>query len=198
MSGARLRGVPTAYLALRQPTRGAVLVRVGGARRRQQDALRAELLAHLDAHADAMWKQGPPAHLTAGAIVLDARPSTSVLLTLHRKAGMWLQFGGHFEPGDVSVPGGGHPRGPRGVGIAELDLDARIVELDRHALVGSFGRCREHLDVRYAGGGLRRGRLRGQRGVAGRARGGRSRRCPAESAGEIAPAWWTRRARLLG
>ena len=29
--------------------------------------------------------------------------SSTVLLTLHRKAGAWFQFGGHFEPGDARV-----------------------------------------------------------------------------------------------
>jgi len=117
----------------------------------QQDELRAELLAHLDAHEDAMWKQGPPAHLTTGAIVLN-EALDRVLLTLHRKAGMWLQFGGHFEPEDASILAAATREAREESGLRELDLDARIVELHRHRLVApAFGRCAEHLDVRYAG-----------------------------------------------
>jgi 8-oxo-dGTP pyrophosphatase MutT (NUDIX family) len=40
-----------------------------------------------------------PGHLTASAIVVD--PSrTQVVLILHAKLHMWLQPGGHFEPGE--------------------------------------------------------------------------------------------------
>ena len=43
-------------------------------------------------------------------------------------------------------------------GIDALEPLARPVQLDRHRLVGSFGTCREHLDVRYAAVAPRRGR----------------------------------------
>jgi hypothetical protein len=37
-------------------------------------------------------------------------------------------------------------------GLYDLHLDPRIVELHRHRLIApAFGRCAEHLDVRYAG-----------------------------------------------
>ena len=69
---------------------------------RHQEALRVEYLAFLDEHADAVWKAGPPEHLTASCLVLD-EPLERVLLTHHRRARMWFQFGGHLEPGDRSV-----------------------------------------------------------------------------------------------
>jgi 8-oxo-dGTP pyrophosphatase MutT (NUDIX family) len=142
-------GVPTAYLALRDDARA--LLSGWAAPDAQQDALRAELLGHLDEHADAMWKQGPPAHLTASALVLS--PSLDkVLLTLHAKAGLWLQFGGHFEPEDTSVLAAATREAREESGIAGLELAPELVHVDRHRLVASgFGRCREHLDLRYAG-----------------------------------------------
>ena len=37
-------------------------------------------------------------------------------------------------------------------GIAGLELHPRLAHLDRHALLASgFGRCSEHLDLRYVG-----------------------------------------------
>ncbi len=49
-----------------------------------------------------MWKQGPPAHFTASCLVLN-QTGSKALLTLHRKAGLWFQLGGHFEPGDTDA-----------------------------------------------------------------------------------------------
>jgi 8-oxo-dGTP pyrophosphatase MutT (NUDIX family) len=96
-----------------------------------------------------MWKQGPPAHLTASTLVLD--PSgTHVLLTLHRKAGAWFQFGGHYEPGDTDIHAAATREAREESGIADLVVSPGLVELDRHTLLGSFGRCREHLDLRFA------------------------------------------------
>ena len=114
-----------------------------------QEGRRQDFLAHLAAHPGAMWKQGPPAHLTASALVLDAT-GDHVLLTLHRKADAWFQFGGHYEPGDGDVHAAATREAREESGIADLVVAPGLVELDRHALVGSFGRCREHLDLRFA------------------------------------------------
>lgn len=141
--------VPAAYLALRaDATR---LLESWQAPTGAQEALRRELLAHCASHPDALWKQGPPQHLTASALVLN--PALDhVLLTLHAKAGMWLQFGGHFEPGDQSVLAAATREAREESGIASLELRPELVHLDRHELLATgFGRCREHLDLRYAG-----------------------------------------------
>jgi 8-oxo-dGTP pyrophosphatase MutT (NUDIX family) len=142
-------GAPTAYLALREDARRVLAG--WDAPDAQQEALRVELLDHVDAHDDAMWKQGPPAHLTASALVLSSGLD-KVLLTLHAKAGLWLQFGGHFEPQDASVLAAATREAREESGIAGLELAPHLVHLDRHRLIASgFGRCREHLDLRYAG-----------------------------------------------
>jgi 8-oxo-dGTP pyrophosphatase MutT (NUDIX family) len=149
VSGGAATDVPAAYLALRDDARA--LLHGWDAPDAQQDALRHAYLAHLDAHRDGMWKQGPPSHLTTGAIVLD-EDLGSVLLTLHKKAGIWLQFGGHLEPEDTSVLAAATREAREESGLHWLELDPRVVELHRHELVApAFGRCREHLDVRFAG-----------------------------------------------
>jgi 8-oxo-dGTP pyrophosphatase MutT (NUDIX family) len=95
-----------------------------------------------------MWKQGPPAHFTASCLVLD-RTGSRALLTLHRKAGAWFQFGGHFEPGDADSHAAAQREAREESGIATLVVRPEMVQLDRHELSGAFGRCREHLDLRF-------------------------------------------------
>jgi 8-oxo-dGTP pyrophosphatase MutT (NUDIX family) len=114
-----------------------------------QAALCADFLDALARDADAMSRNGPPAHVTAGVIVLDPQ-LTSVLLTHHRKAGAWFQFGGHLEPGDSTVAAGAAREAREESGLTDLALHPDIVHLDRHALPATFGRCREHLDIRFA------------------------------------------------
>jgi 8-oxo-dGTP pyrophosphatase MutT (NUDIX family) len=113
-----------------------------------QEDLRAEYLTYLAAHPDAMWKQGPAAHFTASCLVLD-RTGSRALLTLHRKANAWLQFGGHFEPVDTGARAAAQREAREESGIATLAPRPELLQLDRHELVGSFGRCREHLDLRF-------------------------------------------------
>ena len=73
-----------------------------------------------------------------------------VLLTLHRRANAWFQFGGHLEAADSSVWGAARREAREESGIDILEPLPRPVQLDRHRLVGSFDACREHLDLRYA------------------------------------------------
>ncbi|WP_353511127.1 NUDIX domain-containing protein [Intrasporangium sp.] len=114
-----------------------------------QERLRQDYLAHLARHADAMARGGPPAHLTGSVIVLDPA-GEHVLLTLHQKARRWFQFGGHFEPGDRSMRQGAEREAREESGIDGLVALPEIVMLDRHDLGAAFGRCQQHLDVRYA------------------------------------------------
>jgi 8-oxo-dGTP pyrophosphatase MutT (NUDIX family) len=96
-----------------------------------------------------MARGGPPAHLTGSVIVLDPA-GEHVLLTLHQKARRWFQFGGHFEPSDRSMRQGAEREAREESGIDGLVALPEIVMLDRHDLGAAFGRCQQHLDVRYA------------------------------------------------
>ena len=120
----------------------------------EQERLRSAYLDHLARHDDGVFVGCVPAHLTASAMVLD-HSGERVLLTLHRKGRFWSQLGGHCEPGDASLADAALREAREESGIAGLRLvrasDTVLpVELDRHQLSAAFGRCGEHLDVRYA------------------------------------------------
>lgn len=116
----------------------------------EQESVRREYLAHLDAHDEATAKSGPPAHFTASCLVVDA-DRAHVLLTLHKKVGRWLQFGGHLEAGDDSVSAGALREAleESGLTTTQLILLPGPAQLDRHALGSGFSRCTEHLDLRW-------------------------------------------------
>jgi 8-oxo-dGTP pyrophosphatase MutT (NUDIX family) len=111
-----------------------------------QDALRREFLAHLAAHDDGMWRECVVGHLTASAAVLDAS-GERVLLTLHPKAKLWLQLGGHCERGDTSLAGAALREATEESGIEGLRLLPGPVRVDRHRVWCHGGSY--HLDVQY-------------------------------------------------
>ncbi|MGL4745573.1 MAG: NUDIX hydrolase [Dermatophilaceae bacterium] len=114
-----------------------------------QAALRRVYLAHLAAHPGGVARTGPPTHLTASCVVLDDR-GEQVLLTHHRRAGQWFQFGGHLEAGDTTLYAAARREAREESGIGVLEPLPDPVHLDHHQLAGDFIRCRGHLDVRYA------------------------------------------------
>lgn len=110
-----------------------------------QDKLRGEYLAHLAAHPDGMGKPCADGHVTASALVVDPARER-VLLTLHAKLRMWLQMGGHCEPGDPTLAAAALREATEESGIAGLRmLTPQPVALDRHLTP-----CAWHLDVQYA------------------------------------------------
>ncbi|WP_329023108.1 NUDIX hydrolase [Streptomyces sp. NBC_00690] len=113
-----------------------------------QHELRQAYLDHLSAHPDAMWKSCSAGHLTASALVIDPERQR-VLLTLHKKLGMWLQMGGHCEPRDATLARAALREATEESGIDGLTLlrSGEPVRLDRHPIPSP---CNWHLDVQFA------------------------------------------------
>ncbi|HSY16226.1 MAG TPA: coenzyme F420-0:L-glutamate ligase [Jatrophihabitantaceae bacterium] len=111
-------------------------------------ALRQGFLGFLAARPDAMWRACAPGHLTASALVLDPA-RRSVLLTLHPRAGMWVQVGGHCETGDRSLLDAAAREAREETGIGSLSFDPIPLGLDIHPITCSLGLPTRHFDVRF-------------------------------------------------
>ncbi|MFD3682496.1 NUDIX hydrolase [Streptomyces sp. NPDC058613] len=113
-----------------------------------QPDLREVYLEHLAAHPDGVYKPCRAGHLTGSALVVDPERGR-VLLTLHKKLGMWLQMGGHCEPGDATLADAALREAVEESGIASglTLLPGGPVRLDRHPIPAP---CHWHLDVQYA------------------------------------------------
>jgi 8-oxo-dGTP pyrophosphatase MutT (NUDIX family) len=106
---------------------------------RSKSRFRAELgrlRRPFDEHAD-------PVHVTGSAIVVGPR---GTLLHRHRRLGLWLQPGGHIDPGEL--PGDAAAREATeetGLACAHPPDGPRLVHVDVHP----GGRGHTHLDLRY-------------------------------------------------
>lgn len=91
----------------------------------------------LDEHAD-------PVHVTGSAIVLDGDDAT--LLHRHKRLGLWLQPGGHVDPGETPAEAAlREAREETGVPLAHPATGEVLVHVDVH----EGGRGHLHLDLRY-------------------------------------------------
>lgn len=97
----------------------------------------------LDWLADPFSRDADPTHVTASAIVVD--PVGRVLLHRHVRLGIWIQPGGHVEPGeDVVTAAVRETLEETGVVARPVDDGAALLHVDIHE--GPLGHV--HLDVR--------------------------------------------------
>lgn len=115
----------------------------------RQARFRREILSFLLEHpADAHLRTCQPGHLTASALVVDARHERA-LLTHHRKLNRWLQLGGHCD-GDSNLAAVALREACEESGIEELEIDPRLIDLDIHPIPARANEPEHlHLDARF-------------------------------------------------
>jgi 8-oxo-dGTP pyrophosphatase MutT (NUDIX family) len=103
---------------------------------------RDRFLVELDRLVDPFDRDRDRVHCTASAIVLS--PS-GVLLHRHKRLGVWLQPGGHVDPGESAAEGAlREVEEETGVPVAHPGVSPFLVHLDVHPSSGHV-----HLDLRY-------------------------------------------------
>lgn len=105
-------------------------------------------LAGLDSLADPLDQESDPTHVTGSAIVVGPR---GVLLLKHKRLGLWLQPGGHIDPGETPWEAAlREAREETGLDVAFAGpVDANGVPELIHVDVHLGGRGHTHLDTRY-------------------------------------------------
>jgi 8-oxo-dGTP pyrophosphatase MutT (NUDIX family) len=93
-----------------------------------------------------------PGHLTASAFVLSPE-ADAVLLIFHRKLGIWVQPGGHVEPGDVDLEAAARREVAEEVGLSLAGPGpavAGVFDLDIHDIPARKDEpAHQHFDVRF-------------------------------------------------
>ena len=111
-------------------------------------SMRQAFLGFLAARPDALWRSCAAGHLTASALVID--PSRrAVLLTLHPRAGLWVQVGGHCEPSDSTLLDAAAREAREETGIGALSFDPEPLKLHVHGITCSLGVPTRHYDVQF-------------------------------------------------
>ena len=107
-----------------------------------------DFLALLDGPEDPFVRERLAGHFTASAWLVD-RTGTRVLLTHHRKLGLWLQLGGHAD-GDSDLARTALREAEEESGLQGLQVTPGIFDLDRHRIPEHKGvPAHWHFDVRY-------------------------------------------------
>lgn len=93
-----------------------------------------------------------PGHFTASAFVLSPGRD-QVALIFHRKLGIWVQPGGHIEPGDPSACAAARREAREEIGVVDLvegDAEQAIFDVDVHPIPARKDEAaHEHFDVRF-------------------------------------------------
>jgi len=120
-----------------------------GDRHTEEISVVERFVTFVSAHPDCFERTLPVGHITGSGWVMNAA-GTHVLLTHHRKLGIWLQLGGHVD-GSSDVLGAALREVEEESGLMDvLPMTREIFDIDIHP-VPAFGDMPRHLhyDVRY-------------------------------------------------
>jgi 8-oxo-dGTP pyrophosphatase MutT (NUDIX family) len=116
----------------------------------EADLARKRTLELLDAGPAAMTREHRSGHVTASALVVD--DDGRVLLCLHGRLKLWMQLGGHCEPGDATLAAAALREATEesGIAAAALRLDPDPIDVDVHEVrCGTPVGPSVHYDVRF-------------------------------------------------
>lgn len=108
---------------------------------------RRDVIAFLEANADAAVRENQVGHLTGSALVVDAAGERTLLM-LHRKLGRWFQPGGHAD-GDTNLPAVALREAQEETGIEGLTVLVPAIDVDIHRVEPPNEASHLHLDTRY-------------------------------------------------
>ncbi|WP_165967484.1 NUDIX hydrolase [Luteimonas aestuarii] len=119
-----------------------------GQRHPDESATAAQFQALLDDPDDPFLRDRLEGHFTASAWLVDCS-GQRLLMTHHRKLGLWLQLGGHAD-GDRDLARVALREAEEESGLAGLWVEPAIFDLDRHWIPEHKGVPGHwHYDVRY-------------------------------------------------
>ena len=127
-------------------TRNA-FVEYAGRGEREREVAR-KFLELLDAGGPCYDRPHRPGHFTGSAWLVD-RSGERVLLTHHKKLGLWLQLGGHAD-GDADLRAVALREAHEESGLTDLVIEPAIFDLDCHLIPPHKGDTEHfHYDVRF-------------------------------------------------
>jgi 8-oxo-dGTP pyrophosphatase MutT (NUDIX family) len=109
----------------------------------RESRARVRVVAELERLPSPFLESADPTHVTASGLVVGAR---GIVLHRHRRLGIWMQPGGHLDPGETPWRAAVRETiEETGLDVAEPETGPELVHLDVHAAA----RGHVHLDLRY-------------------------------------------------